>query len=204
MRRSTTYFNRASRASIHMINATPNINTLHTESMIVESARALSAPVNGVLWVERVPKSCLGCASRDSSICACTWSRSQRSYRTEARLSAALEDSPIKCGQYLEIGLSSTLFLKTAWRFYFLPTCTLLSGALIAHGLWAQQILDVFGACLGLGFGLMLARSLSAADKSHDYRPLVLRLLNDFEPEDTDNSQHSQNILARDVDRTLS
>lgn len=147
------------------------------DGMIIEQARVLSLPVNGLLWVERVSRSCAACTMRDTGVCACAWTSSRRSRRAQARLSPDITPTKIALNQFVEIGVSSAVFLVAALQFYFMPIVLLLLGALGLHALGGSDTMVALGAVFGFGAGIVLARLFSVDGEHPEHCPVVLRVL---------------------------
>ena len=171
--------------------------------MIIEHACALSAPVKGMLWIERIPRSCVGCHAAHRGVCACMWSTNKRPYRVKARLCEELSNARIKRGTRLDVGLPAAFFLKSALLLYFVPTCTLLMGAAIAGKWWQNELAILLGAVLGLGVGLIYARLVLSPLKQAQLHPLVLRVVEDSQATPPDAPQKRTDILATHQSRDM-
>jgi positive regulator of sigma E activity len=189
-------------------NGAAGIATDTCNSMVIESARILSAPVDGMLWIERLPRSCVGCLSQGGGVCACMWAGSTRAYRVQARLSDTLAGAQLTVGQRVEVGLPSDLFLKGALLFYFLPACALLLGAITGASLWegggngaivtniitstagssagstiGKELASLVGGLSALLISLALVRVFFSKTRPQEAHPMVLRVLTNNEPQ---------------------
>lgn len=148
---------------------------IDTANMMTERARVLSLPVDGLLWVERLPSDCGACNKR--MVCVCNLRRAPHHYRTQVRLPEHVAPSGIALNQSVEIGIASGLLLSAALRFYFLPALSLLLGAFLAGMWWDSDAMALVGAVVAMVLVFVLLRPRSNSAKRLDHYPVLLRVL---------------------------
>lgn len=148
---------------------------IDTENMMIERARVSSLPVDGLLWVERLPPECDSCSAK--LLCMCNLRGAKRHYRTQVRLPEGVAPSGIALNQLVEIGIATGSLLGVAMRFYVIPTFALIAGALLAQSWWQSEIMTVIGGIGGLALAILMLRNSQRVRFDKQYYPVLLRVL---------------------------
>jgi sigma-E factor negative regulatory protein RseC len=115
--------------------------------------------------------SCSGCHS-SSSCGSKSLNESQQGHQLQLPIA-----QPLEPGQKVELGITESSLLRSAFLVYMTPLVGLIFGGAILQSWYQSDLYAVIGALLGGGLGFLIARLFAGKwDKQQSYQPVVLQV----------------------------